>query len=737
MHLRAEMPAAVITPRGRLMELRIARKVAAMCGIAGPADSSDDAGRGRAWLSDYHMLTTTELAMGGPVRQPPDGGQRPDGGVFDRDGRRFRHVDGDDVDFMPIPNVTLRDYGPDTKAALILTGVNKVLEPVTQAITEALADIREQVDAPILLVAVGQCLLQEAFAAQPILMLHGIQASQIQRALRLPESIVRHCEDARRPLARVEYGSERSRPIHAPCNLTIVYELWNSVVAGAELDRCGTPRGSEPFLRAKPRVGYEQEIEHVAFTGSPELRERLVSQLRDASESSLTGKVPGAPRSSVLVVDTAEGQPSFEVTIPRQRQIELMLADVAPRLAPRLLDEPLVAGQALALPRIDSGRWREKGLLHRRAALLAHYYSLRAAGWISGMTKFNHRRNRDECAERCAVLVDSCVELLAADDPLRDQITAYALSYRQQYDTSHGRDSHCYRPLAGALNRMVERAHRGETGRANLIEIMPLALQHLRSTRGAVTVGVHDELLLKQITADLGRWWRVTRKLQRELVRDEDERSFIDLEYASFLIQETSRDAVILRGLSLITKVIASCKISARKDGRWIAVRQSYMVYLRGLRIALQRRIDEEQLPTWAAKAYEVATELSDHEDTRGFLDQRTDTQWPDGARYDGAALTLLVSLADGWIWAVRSGALERGCHENAYKRADQAVRELEAYLEAVQTSSDHPACATSRLDTHRAVIAARTISQWREYDPAQPLRRRARGAPQTPEPVT
>lgn len=722
MHLRAEMPPPVIMSRGsRQMELRIARKVAALCGIAGPAESSDDAGSGRAWLSDYRMLTTTELALGGPLHEPSDVGQRPDGGSFVRDRRRFRHLDGDDVDFMPIPAVTQRAYGPDTKAALVLTGVNKVLEPVAQAINEALADIRTQVDAPILLVAVGHCLLQEVFAAQPILVLHGIQASQIQRALMLPERIVQHPAGVRRPLARVEHGADRIHHRHAPRNLEIVYELWNSVVAGADLDQRGKLRRSEPFLRAKPLFGYESN-ERVAFTGSSESRERLVSQLRDASESSLTGKLAGSPCSCVLVFDTAGGQPSLEVTTPRQRQIELMLADVAPRLAPRLLDEQLVPGQALALPRIDSEMWRSKRPLHRRAALLAHYYSLRAAGWISGMTKFNHRRNRDECAGRCAALVEACEELLPRNDPLRDQITAYALSYRQQYDASHGNNSHCYRPLAGALNRMVDRADRGETDRVNLLEIMPPVLHHLRSTRRAVTAGVSNELSPIQITADLDRWWKVTRKLQDELVSDEGERRFIDLGYADFLLDDTSKDEDIQNGLDLIVEVVDSRRISACHDGRWIAVRQSYIAYLRGLRIALQRRINEKQIPTLAMKAYKVATELNDHKETRHFLEQRTDTKRDGSATYDGAALILLVSLAGGWIWAVRSNALPRDCHDDAYKRADQSVREIETYIDAVRTSSDDPVRPTSRLDGYRAALAARTIKQWREYEPAELL---------------
>src|SRR5882724_7323640 len=104
MHLAAQMPPAKIGSRG-LMELRIARKIAALSGIPGDPHSSDDAGRGRSWLVDYRELTTTEITLGGPVIPH---GDTPDGGLFhrpERGGRRFRHVDGDAVDYAPIPNV--------------------------------------------------------------------------------------------------------------------------------------------------------------------------------------------------------------------------------------------------------------------------------------------------------------------------------------------------------------------------------------------------------------------------------------------------------------------------------------------------------------------------------------------------------------------------------------------------------------------------------------------------------
>ena len=94
-HLPAEMPAAPTTARGQ-MDVRIARKVAALTGIAGPPGGSDDAGRGHLWFSDYRALTTTELSLGGPVvaSPPPDAGRGVvDAGLFRRNRSTFRMAD--------------------------------------------------------------------------------------------------------------------------------------------------------------------------------------------------------------------------------------------------------------------------------------------------------------------------------------------------------------------------------------------------------------------------------------------------------------------------------------------------------------------------------------------------------------------------------------------------------------------------------------------------------------------
>lgn len=715
MHLRAEMPAAKIASRG-LMELRIARKVAALSGLAGPPDSSDDAGRGRAWLADYEALSITELTLGGPLVSQAEAGVEQDAGVFVRAGRRFRHVDGPDVDIMPLPNVALKDYGPSTKAALMLTGVNRVLEPVSRAVLDAMDDIRVQVDCPHLLIAVAQCMLQEVFAAQPILLLHGIQAGKIQRALALP--------DIARPasrLARVEYGWPRPAYAHQPMHVALVRDLWENLVADGQVydtqGRLRQPEDEQPYLRAVPLVGFEQN-ESVAVNGRSALRERLTSRQRHVSESVLVGCNPGVPSCTISVLDEPDKPPRVEVIVPRQRQIEVMVASLAHLVGPLRPSRPALEGHALALPVIDVTKWSETDLLHRRAALLAHYYSLRAAGWIADMISLNRRRSRDECAERCEDLLAAAQRLLDEDDPLRDQIAAYALGYRQQYDASFARGGEYYPVLAQTIDRMTDRVRREGQGRAEHLEVLQLVLHDLNSTRRYAALGA-EPAPTTTLTSDLDRWWDTAHQLRRELLPDPEERIYLDHDHAAFLLGSDGDDQRILQGLDLMAEVLRSRERAAARDGRSLSVRTSYTVYLRGLAAALERRIEESRLAEWAKQAVEIADQLEQHEEVRAFLNQRTG-QRVDGARsYDGTALVLLVTLADGWVAALRSGELPDGLHDQAADRAELAVKQMTDYLYSLRPDphqtppSGRP---TSRVDHARAEMVRLVTHRWAEW---------------------
>lgn len=715
MHLAAQMPPAKIGSRG-LMELRIARKVAALSGVAGDPGSSDDAGRGRAWLVDYRELTTTEITLGGPVIPHQDS---PDGGLFfrpEKATRRFRHVDGEDVDFAPIPNVAVQAYGPDTKAALVLTGVNRVLAPVASAARRALEDISRMVDSPSLAVAVGLCLLQEVFAAQPMLVRNGVRAAQIQRALLLPRPEPTRPNRARRALSRIEYGGRAEAKIkHSPRHLEVIHSTWDSIFERDQYDGRGQVRDSHTRLRFNPLFGFEQN-DTVALTGRPEHRELLISMLEDMSEALLTGSMAGAPLATIHIEDRDDGPPYAEVMVPRQRQVELIVASMARQLAP-LPGRPIRKGQVLALPELDIDTWRHSDLLTRRAVLLAHYYALRAAGWFSGMIKLDHRRSREDCAARCRRLIQAAEELLDPEDPLRDQVSAYARGYVMQYEASFGRGGDDFPELIDSLERLARRAERGR-GKAILVELLPLVLDNLRAVRRTVSAGICKEPSVRQLTGALERWWDTARRLRDELIHDPAERSHLDHGFARFLLDPVSDDESLRRGLRLMSEVSASREGSAAREGRWIALRMSYLAELQGHAEALRRWTDPDQVAEHALRAFEVAKALNDHEATWTYLDQRVDPSKPGRASYDGGAVLLLVTLIEGWLSALRSGVLDERREKDARDRAERAVAALRGYLDALRgDNAAPPGRPGSRLDPLRTRFADGALAAWTEWE--------------------
>jgi hypothetical protein len=692
MHLAAQMPPAKMGSRG-LMELRIARKIAALSGIAGDPESSEDAGGGRAWLSDYRQLTMTELTLGAPVRAKSEDPLISDSGAFTRDGRRFVAVNGSKVAYLPIPNVALANYGPDTKAALVLTGANRVLEPVADAVLTAMEHLLAGLDDQLLLVAVAQCLLQEVFQAQPVLVLNGVQAGIIQRALMLPTSMVQSDEDGPREVARVELGWPKDEQWDSPRDLAVVYQLWDALVArGTLFDSLGQPVPADPdqkpYLRPLPLSRFEQDGLNTS-TGDAEARMRLLVRLRDSSESQLAGSTPGAPRCRLWVRRPAGRNPCAEVVVPRQRQIEVLLAVTADRLELSHPDEPVDDERVMALPRLDPADWVEESLLRRRAVLLAHYYAIRAAGWIGGMTALGRRRDRTECVQRCAMLVDGARQLLDTDDPLRDRLVVFGLGYQLPYDATLGNAVAYYPELAATVDRVIDRVARTGFGQADLVEQLELVLFDLNNARRAASRGVVTEPSTERLTADMRRWWQVARELRDQLIADESERTYLDHDYAAFLI-ESDDAAEVLSGLDLLQRVTPERERAAEREGRWSSLRVAYRSYLHGLAVGLDRDLDPALRTDWAAQAVQVAAQVREHPETRAYLDRRSRTR-PGGPppRLDRAVFALLLDLAGAWVAAVLSGALPAAAADGAAGQADLAVKEMNDYLATVRGEQD------------------------------------------------
>jgi hypothetical protein len=85
-----------------------------------------------------------------------------------------------------ITHATLNRYGPDTKAAVVLTGANRLLHDVTAAIASVCRALADQGAAPEIRLAVWAGLVLEAFRGQPALAAAAVQAREIQRALTTP-----------------------------------------------------------------------------------------------------------------------------------------------------------------------------------------------------------------------------------------------------------------------------------------------------------------------------------------------------------------------------------------------------------------------------------------------------------------------------------------------------------------------------------------------------------------------
>jgi len=141
----------------------------------------------------------------------------------------------------------------------------------------------------------------------------------------------------------------------------------------------------------------------------------------------------------------------------------------------------------------------------------------------------------------------------------------------------------------------------------------------------------------------------------------------------------------VLQGLDLLARVTPERERSAEREGRWRSLRVAYRTYLRGLAVGLDRDLDPTLRTTWAAQATQIAARVRDHPETRTYLDRRTRTRrgGPPG-RLDRAVFALLLDLAGAWVAAVLSGALEDAAADKAAGRADQAVREMNAYLASV-----------------------------------------------------
>jgi hypothetical protein len=198
--------------RSEVVAVRIARKLAPLLGVGWQHTPF-----ACTWVCDFGTLTLAEIARGAPLptreqqltldtatAQADDtSADTDDDDTADRAGRdrAAGDVGGDGEksswDWVgravqapgrsPLPatlaNATLNRFGPNTKAAVVLTGANRLLGGASEAITDVCGHLNAAAISPKLRLAVWAGLVLEAFRAQPALVVAAIQARAVQRSL--------------------------------------------------------------------------------------------------------------------------------------------------------------------------------------------------------------------------------------------------------------------------------------------------------------------------------------------------------------------------------------------------------------------------------------------------------------------------------------------------------------------------------------------------------------------------
>lgn len=209
--LTAPMPDAEV-PRSDVVAARIARKVGPLFGVVWEPGLF-----GRTWVCDFGTITLAEIARGAPY--PPRDVQAAMDAMDDKAAGEERardqppspdwpaqgtavHGTGPKIMWrtagravwtprrtptpMAIANATLNRYGPDTKAAVVLTGANRLLQDLTATVASVCGHMAGSGASLEVRLAVWSGLVLEVFRGQPALMAAAIQARAIQRALTTP-----------------------------------------------------------------------------------------------------------------------------------------------------------------------------------------------------------------------------------------------------------------------------------------------------------------------------------------------------------------------------------------------------------------------------------------------------------------------------------------------------------------------------------------------------------------------
>jgi hypothetical protein len=517
-HLAVGLP-RVPASRHRL-DARIARKVAPLFGVAGDRDDSD-AGAGRRWFSSYSTLTMNEILAGGPqVFDDLPAGISEDTGIFQPKrehapaGRKGRIIGGRLVPNPPksrparslgtvgdeaISTASVKHFGPDVKAAVVLVGVNRTFEPIEEALTTVVRKL--DLDHPGLGLATVALLLHEVFRSQPLLVLVGAQASRVQqangleadhvrlniRAGTIPASRVEHQYLGRRTADQQEHVTdpEPDEDPTRPTRLRFVDEAWRAVLEGERFALQATTPTISPGNDANERV---------------RLKRRSLAALSSLTEAVMFGLGDGIGGVEISLATTSDGLEAYVPSVG----MRVVMSFVESLRGYFQLDDvwaPREASDVPDIPEFDISDWESKPELTVRCALLAWHFAHRCIESVLDPYERTEKRGGQR-----ARLAEASAKLLGTDDRLTIQLDLHAATAQMSTftelevpdDQAHRTPTQQY---VEAMTSFTDSLHQGIVDPVDYVETVEATISEYRVA--VVRLGLPPDVLREIWTTQL------------------------------------------------------------------------------------------------------------------------------------------------------------------------------------------------------------------------------------------
>jgi hypothetical protein len=589
--LPAEVPEMPET-RSEIVPARLARKLAPLFGVPwerGPFGS-------RTWVCDYNKITLSEIARGAPL---PSRGQatqaRGDlgGGWAIVDRIAVTGAGGS----LPneIPNATLNRFGPDTKAAVVLTAANRLLAPVAGAVESAMGLLVAADGSALparLRLAAWAALLLEAFRTQPALLAAAIRARTIQRELLVQWYLPLAGSLADLPLTRCEVGGPH---------------------ADTGADTASRPRDLELA---------DHTVHGLGVVPSDEVVDRLLRELMAIGTRQSSGHL--------WLSERVPGQLVVEALVPPTELVDRYVA----QLTHLLDDEP---ARREVLPRIPrASELGELPLLGRRAVLIALITVLRQVQFDAEQRE----RTRAAIVPLLAEVAVLATESLGPDDPLTvlgrcrvADMTVHTLRHDRRHDLAGPVEE-----LMTQVERCIALVEAGVVDRGTAAEAISSANVEINILRRTNATHPDSKLPAAQ---ELDTWLRSTwRAFERTLEIDrswpgddaQDARLAIGHHlhnYASYLTTHPDSDADLLAAVELFeSTVIPARELYWKRTHSFLPLRQSLQIASRATTTLSRRAADAgrtAEARRWAAQGHAWIRRALDDRETAELLAQSTE----------------------------------------------------------------------------------------------------------------